>query len=158
MCLSQSLLETQALEPEHQARSKIIFIRYRVVRIFCLAFSRWRFNADSETQINKTSLNHAGNLPLLKSSCLSLAKLSLTPPFSETICYEDIKSLNKLFFLRRKIMKNISSEPAEMLSNLAIHQHADLLKGTQPKKQILWKHMVNGTQELFFPLWIHGKP
>lgn len=49
-------------------------------------------------------------------------------------------------------MKNISSEPAEMLSNLAIHQHADLLKGTQPKKQILWKHMVNGTQELFFSL------
>lgn len=113
MYLSQSLLERQALDPEHQARSKIIFTWHGVVPIFCSAFSRWRFNADSETQINKAFLNHDGDLPLLKSS-LSLAKLNLMPPFNETICYKDIKSLNNFVFYEVKLWE-ISSE---MLSNL----------------------------------------
>lgn len=55
-----------------------------------------------QTQINKAFLNHDGDLPLLKSS-LSLAKLNLMPPFNETTCYEDIKSLNNFVFYEVKL-------------------------------------------------------
>lgn len=69
------------------------------------------------------------------------------------MCYGDIKSLNNFFFFFKKENYEKYHQNQQKCYQTSICQYADLLKGTQPRKWILLKHMGSGTQELFLSLW-----